>query len=112
MTKYTVRVGPRCESVEYREGGEVHRFELAFKDRRWVVYLPGTSGEFFEQHNLTDSERDRVLPSIKGHLESRRNFWWFGPTYPVIFEPEPALTPEIVERRARAVAYFKKRRTG
>lgn len=110
MTKYTVCVGPRRESVEYREGTEVYRFGLAFKNRLWVVFLPGTRGELFEQHNLSDSERNRILPRIKSYLESRRQFHWFGSAYPAVFEPEPPLTPEIVERRARVVAHLKRRR--
>lgn len=106
MNDFTVKIDSRRESVEYREGLDVHRFTLAFTRRTWVVTVPGTRGEFYETHNLTEPERSRILPRIKQHLESQKAFGIFGRTYPAVFEPEVPLTPEMAERRARFTAFF------
>lgn len=69
---YAIRLVARNEGIEYREGGEVYRFNVSLANRQWSGYVPGTKGDFFEVHELSAQERDRILPRIALYLGDSR----------------------------------------
>ena len=71
---YTVRLTARQEGVEYRTAGEVYRFDVLLRDGEWQLYLPGSRGEQFRPHELTDEEATEILPRIVAHLQQDRLF--------------------------------------
>lgn len=103
---YRVRLVARNEGIEYRDEFEVYRFNVARTDRRWIVCLPGSKGEQFMTHELSDEERERILPRIEKYLKGRKYFGLIGRTYPVTFEREGAVSPAIAESRRQAARYF------
>ena len=84
--RYEVRLVAKNEGVKYVDENDVYRFNVALKDGKWRVYLPGSKGKDYRRHELTPEERKVVLARIKEYLESRRYFWLIGPTYHVVFE--------------------------
>jgi hypothetical protein len=102
MRDFSIGLRARLEGLEYREGDDVYRFGMAFKGDRWVVYLPGSKGDQYEMHQLTESERIRILPRVKAYLESRRRFGLVGATYPATFEPTPPLPDDVLEAQRSA----------
>lgn len=107
--RYTVRLAARNEGLEYRNEFDVYRFNLKLSQGRWIVYLPGSKGEQFVTHELTDQERNTILPRIEKYLTSRRYFGFIGRVYPVTFEQEGEVSPEIEESRRRAAKFWKER---
>lgn len=103
---YRVRLVARNEGIEYRDEKDVYRFNVMLKDKTWKVVLPCSKGDYYQEHELTDEERDVALPRIKRFLESKRYFGIFGPSYPVIFEREEPLSPEMQKIRSRVAEYW------
>jgi hypothetical protein len=99
---YTVRLVARNEGIEYRDKADVYRFNVRLADKKWTVYLPGSKGKQYVTHELTDDERNTILPRIVRYLEGRRYFGFIGRTYPAIFEKEGEVSPEIARSRTRA----------
>jgi len=83
---YQIRLTARNEGIDYVDEQDIYRFGVALTDRVWRVFLPGSKGEKFGMHELTEAEVSVVLPRIKQFLESRKYFGIIGSTYPVIFE--------------------------
>jgi hypothetical protein len=108
--EFTIRLVARNEGIEYREGLETYRFNISLVGGQWRVYLPGTKGEFFEVHELSTQERDRILPRIEAYLGSRRYFVLVGPTFPVTFVPEEPPSESLVRSRRRAAEFWQKRK--
>lgn len=106
---YTVRLINRGELIEYRDDVDVYHFNAWRKKKRWTVYLPGTKGKYHEPHELTDEEREVIFPRIRNYLEGIKNFIWFGRTYPVSFEPEGPVSPEIRALRLAVPKYLASR---
>lgn len=104
--EYGVRLAARNEGLEYRDEFEVYRFNVARKKRRWIVYLPGSKGEHFMTHELSDEERVRILPRIEEYLKGRRYLGLIGPTCSVTFEREGPVSPAIAASRRQAAKYF------
>ena len=71
---YTVRLTARQEGVEYRTATEVFRFDVLLADGEWRLYLPGSKGEQFTPHELTEAEAAEILPRITAHLAQDRLF--------------------------------------
>ena len=71
---YTVALVARQEGVEYRSRGEVHRFDVLLTGDEWQLYLPGSRGEDFAPHELTEQEAAEILPRIVAYLEQDRLF--------------------------------------
>jgi len=95
---YTIRLVARNEGIEYRDQFDVYRFNVRLADRRWTVLLPGSRGGQMT-HELSEAERDTILPRISGYLEARKYFGIFGRTYPVDFENEGAISPAVAQAR-------------
>ena len=103
---HDVRLVARNEGIEYRDQSGVYRFNVALLDKKWIVYLPGSRGAFYESHELTDEERRIVLPRIRTYLENQ-SFWHFiGSRYPVAFEPEGPISDATVKARLWAARYW------
>ena len=83
---YTVRLVARNEGLEYRDEFDVYRFNVRLAGKKWTVVLPGSKGEHYVTHELSEEERATILPRISKYLGGRKYFGFFGPSYPVIFE--------------------------
>src|ERR1700677_550566 len=99
---YSVRLVARNEGIEYTDERDVYRFDVAFADKAWRVFLPCSRGIYYESHELTDEERAVVLPRITKYLGGRKHFGFFGSSYPVTFNRASTVSPEIQEARRRA----------
>ena len=69
---YSVRLTARQEGVEYRTRSEVYHFDVLLVDGEWRLYLPGSRGERFEPHELTEAEAAEIIPRIVSHLAHDR----------------------------------------
>jgi hypothetical protein len=107
---YTLRLVARNEGIEYRDQFDVYRFNVRLAGRKWTVLLPGSKGEHYVTHELSNEERDAICPRISQFLEGRKYFGFFGSSYPVIFEREGAVSPRVAETRRRAAAWWQKRK--
>ena len=105
VERYFVRLVARNEGIEYTDERDVYRFNVAFADKAWSVFLPCSKGKYYETHELTDQERAVVLPRITKYLEGRKYFGLFGPSYPVTFNPAPTVTAEVQEARRGAAEF-------
>jgi hypothetical protein len=105
---YTVKLVARNEGIEYRDDGGVYRFNVALANDKWVVYLPCSKGDLFEAHELTAEEQERITPRIAKYLEGKKYFGVVGPSYPVVFEREPAASAQVIESRRHASEYWQK----
>ena len=111
MTKgYTVKLVARNEGIEYRDQFDVYRFNVRLADRKWTVLLPGSKGEHYMKHELSEEERDTILPRISRYLEARKYFGIFGRAYPVHFEKEGAVSHAIAHARDHAAEWRKRNR--
>ena len=108
---YTVRLVARNEGVEYRDQFDVYRFNVTLAGKKWTVVLPGSKGEQYATHELSDDERATILPRISKYLEGRKYFGFFGRSYPVVYEREGAASPAIAEARRRVTEWWKKRQS-
>jgi hypothetical protein len=88
--EYTVRLTARQEGVEYRTAADVYRFDVLLAGREWRLYLPGTRGEEFTPHELSDAEAAEILPRIVAFLARDRLFGIPIRTYTVRICPTPA----------------------
>jgi hypothetical protein len=95
----------RAEAVEYRDANDVYCFSVTYFKRRWTVYLPGTKGERYQPHELTDEETGLVLPRIERFLERQHLLGLFGVTCAVAFERE-VVSAEMAERRRLIVEWY------
>lgn len=109
---YKLKLVARNEGIEYRDDRDVYRFGVSLTDRRWTVYLPGSKGESYEVHELTDEERLLILPRIKQYLEGRKYYGLIGPSYPVTFEREGPISDEMKKARLGAARFFEERKKG
>jgi hypothetical protein len=109
---YKVKLVARNEGIEYRDERNVYRFNVALANERWTVYLPGSKGESYQVHELTDEERLLILPRIEKYLEGRKYYGLVGPSYPVTFEREGPISDETKEARLRAARFFENRKNG
>jgi hypothetical protein len=107
--KYEVRLIDKGEVIEYRDDIDVYHFSAWRKNKKWTVYLPGTNGKYYQPHELTEDEQKVIFPRIRTHLEGIRYFIWFGPSYPVIFEREGPISPEMKALRLAIPQYLAKR---
>lgn len=103
---YSVKLVARNEGLEYRDECDVYRFNLFLTEKKWVVYLPCSKGESFKLHELTKDEYNKIIPRIIKFLENRKYFWMFGAKYPVIFERESDISPQIEQSRQQASKYW------
>jgi hypothetical protein len=107
---YTVSLVARAEGLEYRDEFGVFRFNVTKTNKTWVVFLPGSKGDFYETHELSETEQERIFPRITRYLGTRRYFGFFGTTDPVVFEREPPVSAQVAQSRRRAAEYWKKQR--
>ena len=87
---YTVRLTARQEGLEYRTASDVYRFDVLLTDGEWQLYLPGSRGEDFAPHELTEAEAAEILPRLVAHLRHDRLFGIPVCTYPVRVCRRPA----------------------
>lgn len=106
---YEVRLINKSEVIEYRDDADVYHFSAWLKKKRWTVYLPGTKGKYYEPYVLTDGEQKVIFPRIRSYLEGIKCFVWFGRSYPVVFEREGPVSPEMRALR-RAIPQYLARR--
>jgi hypothetical protein len=103
---YVVRLINRGELIEYRDDVDVYHFNARRKGKKWIVYLPGTKGKYHEPHELTEDEQEVIFPRIRNYLEGIKNFIWFGASYPVSFEREGPISPELRAFRLAIPGYL------
>jgi hypothetical protein len=108
--RYTIRLVARNEGIEYRDESAVYRFNVRLADGIWRVYLPGSKGENYQMHILTDQERYTVLPRIAEYLERKKYFGFVGSTYPVAFEQEGPVSAWVDESRRKASLFWEHRK--
>jgi hypothetical protein len=108
--QYRVRLVARNEGIEYRDESGIYRFDVALKQKRWTVYLPGSKGEFYQTHELTPDEHERIEPRIIKYLKNKKYFGFIGPSYPAIFERESAVPEQIAQSHLKAAAYWEEKR--
>ena len=108
--RYTVRLVARNEGIEYSDESGLYWFDVVLKHKQWTVFLPGSKGEFFQTHELTSEEQNRIGPRIIKYLESKKYFGFFGPSYPAVFAREAPVSEEIAQSRLRAAAYWEEKR--
>ena len=108
--RYTIKLVARNEGIEYRDESEVYRFNVRLADGKWRVYLPGSKGENYQAHILTDQEKAIVLPRIAEYLEGKKYFGFVGSTYPVVFEQEGAVSASVDESRRQASRFWEQRK--
>jgi|SRR5450631_3854447 hypothetical protein len=106
LERYSVRLVARNEGIEYTDERDVYRFNVAFADKAWSVFLPCSKGKYYETHELSDEERAVVLPRIAKYLGGRKYFGLFGPSYPVTFNPAPTVSAEVQEARRGAAEFL------
>jgi len=82
---YKISLVARNEGLDYRDSRGTYRFDVDLSRGIWNVYLPGSKGDNYEVHILSDEERPIILPRIERFLSTLKYFRWFGPTYPVSF---------------------------
>src|ERR1700730_16865914 len=97
------------EGLEYVDEHDIYRFDVSVVKEEWTVMLPGSKGKYYEAHEMSEEERNRILPRIEKYLAAKKYFCFFGRTYPVAFQQEEPVSAEMQERRARAVELFKQR---
>jgi hypothetical protein len=106
---YNVKLVARNEGIEYRDEHDIYRFNVSLKNQRWIVYLPGSKGDGYQVHELTDEERLLIIPRIKEYLEERKYCGVVGISYPVAFEREGPISDGMKGARIRAARFFEKR---
>lgn len=106
---YIVRLVSRNEGIEYRDECDVYRFNVSLTDKKWVVYLPCTKGDFYQTHEFTEDEKEKIIPRIIDYLENKKYFGIFGSTYPVMFEREEPISEQLKQSRLRAQKYLSDR---
>jgi hypothetical protein len=104
--KHGMRICIPSRGIEYTDERDVYRFNVAFADKAWSVFLPCSKGKYYETHELTDQERAVVLPRITKYLEGRKYFGLIGPSCPVTFNPAPTVTAEVQEARRGAAEFW------
>jgi hypothetical protein len=108
---YEVRLVDKSEVIEYRDDTDVYHFSAWLENKRWTVYLPGTKGKYYQRYELTDDEQKIIFPRIRSYLEGIKYFIWFGPSYPVTFEREGPISPEMQALRSAIPGYLARRDT-
>jgi hypothetical protein len=103
---FKVKLVARNEGIEYRDEHDVYRFNVSLRNQRWTVCLPGSKGESYQVHELTDEERLLILPRVKQYLEGRKYFGLIGSSYPVTFEREGPISDRMKEARLGAALFF------
>ena len=103
---YSVKLIARNEGIEYHDESGVYRFNVSLTEKKWVVYLPCSKGDFYQSYELNEAEYNKIIPHIVEYLENRKYFGIFGSTYPVIIEREGATSPQLEQSRQRASKYW------
>ena len=103
---YSIKLVSRNEGIEYRDDNDVYRFNVNLIDKNWVVYLPCSKGNFYQLHEFTEDEKERIIPRITDFLENRKYFGIFGSTYSVKFEREGVISKQVEQSRLRASKYW------
>ena len=103
---YTIRLVARNEGIEYCDEGGIYRFNVNLTDKKWVVYLPCSIGDFYQTHEFTEDEQKKIIPRIIDYLENRKYFGIFGPTYQVEFEREKSISAQVEQSRQLASKYW------
>ena len=67
VERYSIKLVARNEGIEYVDERDVYRFNVAFADKVWSVFLPCSKGKYYESHELTETERAVVGPRSFGH---------------------------------------------
>ncbi len=80
---YRIRLTARNEGVEYRDAQGVYRFNVVLKGKEWTLFLPGSRGESYEPHQLSEEEESRILPRVIHYLQSIKWLGFFRRSYSV-----------------------------
>ncbi len=102
-------VAGKNEVIEYRDDVDIYHFNAWLKKRIWRVYLPGTKGKYHQPYELTENEQNVIFPRIRNYLEGIKSFIWFGRRYPVSFEREGPISPEMSALRLAIPQYLARR---
>jgi hypothetical protein len=88
--KYRIRLTAKNEGLEYRDELNVYRFGVRLVHQEWVVYLPCTKGDQYELYEMNNDEKEIILSRIESFLKRIRWFGFWGRSYLVRFENQPA----------------------
>lgn len=83
---YQIRLTAKNEGIEYRDAQGVYKFNVVLNGKEWVLFLPGSRGEGFELHDLSEEEKSRILPRIINFLQSIKWLGLFKRSYSVRLE--------------------------
>jgi hypothetical protein len=84
--EYTLLLTSKNEGLEYRDATGVYRFNVALKGKTWIVEMPPSHSDSFTDYELTESERNRILPRVSKYLSRIRWFGLFPRSYDVVFD--------------------------
>lgn len=102
-------VDGKREVIEYRDDVDIYHFNAWLKKRIWRVCLPGTKGKYHQPYELTEDEQNVIFPRIRNYLEGIKSFIWFGRRYPVSFDREGPISPEMRTLRMAIPQYLARR---
>jgi len=84
-TAYHIGFTRAKDGVDYRDDYNSYRFALQREGRVWTVRLPPLRGHPLTESQLSDEERQRILPRIREYLRRGRSFGVFPKSYEVNF---------------------------
>jgi hypothetical protein len=83
MSDYKITLTAKNEGVEYKDSGGVYRFNITRNGNTWLVHLPGSKGDEYQTHELSQTEAARIIPHVASYLENVKWFGLFGGPYRV-----------------------------
>ena len=96
---YSIRRKNRGESLEYSDENGIYEFNAIPYKGIWTVSLIyGTGKNSIENNELTDAEKEIVIPRIKEFIESKRQFPIFWKRYEAKFVHDPENYPKYNEK--------------
>jgi hypothetical protein len=68
---FSVEIVARCEGLNYTDADGIFRFDLGWIQSTVELHAYHCSDEAFQPRALSDEQRQRIIPRIVAHLQSR-----------------------------------------